>query len=65
MKTASPVDAARIELLLSDLRLPEVDSRRRALHAFVDKLLEELREGLCAPVRGVDGSESVNAASAD
>jgi hypothetical protein len=34
----------------------EVDSRRRASNAVVDKLFEELREGIRAPPRGVDGN---------
>jgi hypothetical protein len=31
---------------LPGTRTAEVDSRRRASHAFVDKRLEELREGM-------------------
>ena len=37
MKTTSPVDAARIELLLSDLRLPAIKLMWAALAARADK----------------------------
>ena len=45
MKTASPVDAARIELLLSDLRLP-------AIKLMWAKLAEQSdKEGRASPCR--------------
>ena len=41
MKTTNPVDAARIELLLADLRLP-------AIKLMWAKLAEQIRQGRLA-----------------
>jgi hypothetical protein len=49
--------------MLPPTRTGEVDSCRRASHAFVDKLFGKLHEGISRAVRGVDGNGNVSTAS--